>query len=153
MIIVLFGQPNSGKSTLAMGIEKRFHNTHNIDGDEFRMVFQNKDYSREGRLKNLTKAVDVGYYLYATGMCDNLVFSMNFPYFETREYLREMMPEARFFYLHYNTPRGREKFHVEDFETPTEQEATHLNTEQLTIDQCLQKIILTTAQKNHAGEK
>ena len=153
MIVVLFGQPNSGKSTLAMGLEKMFMHTHNIDGDEFRAIFQNKDYSRAGRLKNLSKAVDVGHYLYATGMCDNLVFSMNFPYFETREYLRELMPEAKFFYLHYETARGREKFHVPDFEIPTPEEATYLNTQELTIDQCLQKIIKTVAQKNHAGAK
>lgn len=153
MIIVIFGQPNSGKSTLAMGIEKRFHNTHNIDGDEFRMVFKNTDYSREGRIKNLNKAVDVAHYLYAQGMYDNIVFSMNFPYEETRQYLREVMPDAVFFYLQYSTPRGREKFHVADFDIPTIEEATHLDTEQLTIDQCLKKIILTIAQKRPVGEK
>jgi len=153
MIIVLFGQPNSGKSTLAMGIEKRFQNTHNIDGDEFRMVFNNTDYSRIGRIKNLNKAVDVGQYLYAQGMYDNIVYSMNFPYFETREYLREVMPDAVFFYLHYQTPRGRERYHVEDFDIPTGLEATYLDTEQLTIDQCLHKIIQTIAQKKHDGGK
>jgi adenylylsulfate kinase-like enzyme len=153
MIVVLFGQPNSGKTTLSMGLEKRFIHTHNIDGDEFRAIFQNKDYSREGRIKNLNKAVDVGHYLISTGMCDNLVFSMNFPYRETREYLREMMPNAVFFYLHYESPRGREKYHVEDFEIPTQEEATHLNTEQLTIDQCIAKIVNQVATNHRNGVK
>jgi len=153
MIIVLFGQPNSGKSTLAMGIEKRFQNTHNIDGDEFRMIFKNTDYTREGRIKNLNKAVDVGHYLYSQGFYDNIVFSMNFPYLETREYLRCMMPDAVFFYLHYQTPRGRENYHVADFDIPSKEEATYLDTEQLTIDQCLHKIVTTIANKRPVGEK
>jgi adenylylsulfate kinase-like enzyme len=153
MIIVLFGQPNSGKSTLAMGLEKMFMHTHNIDGDEFRSVFQNQDYSKEGRLRNLSKAVDVGYYLYAKGMCDNLVYSMNFPYKETRDYLRQYMPEAVFVYLHYQTPRGREKYHANDFEIPSQEEALHLDTEQLTIEQCIKQIINQVALKSRNGEK
>lgn len=153
MIIVLFGQPNAGKTTLAMGIEKRFMNTHNIDGDEFRMVFKNTDYSKEGRITNLKKAVDCGYYVLSTGLCANLVYSMVFPYKETRDYLREVMPDAVFVYLHYDTPRGRESNHVADFDVPTEEEAVYLNTEQLTIDQCLQKIIQAVAQKNQSGAK
>lgn len=153
MIIVLFGQPNSGKSTLAMGLEKMFMHTHNIDGDEFRNVFKNTDYSRAGRLINLTKAVDVGYYLIANGMCDNLVYSMNFPYKETRDYLKSLMPEAVFFYLHYSNPRGREIYHVEDFEVPTKQEATYLDTEQLTIEQCLKKIVSQVAIQTRNGAK
>ena len=153
MIIVLFGQPNSGKSTLAMGLEKRFMNTHNIDGDEFRQIFRNTDYSKEGRLRNLNKAGDVGYYALSTGLCSNLVYSMNFPYKETRDYLREMIPNALFVYLHYTSPRGREHYHVEDFEIPTEREALHLNTEQLTIDQCIMTIVQAWATKNHVGAK
>jgi len=153
MIIVLFGQPNAGKSTLAMGIEKRFMNTHNIDGDEFRQIFKNTDYSKEGRIANLKKAVDCGYYAVSKGLCANLIYSMVFPYKETRDYLREVMPDAVFVYLHYDAPRGREKNHVQDFDIPTEQEAVYLNTEQLTIDQCLQKIIQAVALKNQGGAK
>jgi len=153
MIIVLFGQPNAGKSTLAMGIEKRFLYTHNIDGDEFRLIFKNTDYSVQGRINNLKKAVDCGYYVLATGMCVNLVYSMVFPYKEARDYLRVLMPDAVFVYLHYSNPRGREKNHVYDFEIPTEKEALHLNTDQLTIDQCLQKIVQAVAQKNQSGAK
>ena len=43
------------------------------------------------------------------------------------------MPEAKFFYLTYDTPRGREKFHVEDFELEPEEDCITVNTENLTI--------------------
>lgn len=133
MIIVLFGQPHSGKSTLAGILKEQFENTAVIDGDAFREVFKNKDFTKEGRIKNLTKACDIGYYLVETGIKKNLIFSMVFPYQEVRDYLRSLMPEAKFFYLTYDTPRGREKFHVEDFELEPEEDCTYINTEDLSI--------------------
>lgn len=133
MIIVLFGQPHSGKSTLAGILKQQFENTAVIDGDTFREVFNNKDYSKEGRIANLTKACDIGYYLVKAGIKNNLIFSMVFPYQEVRDYLRTLMPEAKFFYLTYDTPRGREKFHVEDFELEPEEDCTYINTEALSI--------------------
>jgi adenylylsulfate kinase-like enzyme len=133
MIIVLFGQPHSGKSTLANVLEKQLEDTAIIDGDSFREVFNNTDYSKKGRIKNLTKACDIGYYLVKTGIKKNLIFSMVFPYQEVRDYLRSLMPEAKFFYLTYDTPRGREKFHVEDFELEPEEDCITVNTENLTI--------------------
>lgn len=148
MIIVLFGQPYSGKTTLAMGIEKRFMYTHNIDGDDFRLIFKDTDYSKAGEVANLKKAVDCGYYTIATGLCVNLVYSMDFSYKEARDYLRELMPDAVFVYLHCNMPRGKEKNEIEDFDVPTQQEAVYLNTQQLTIDECLHKIVQAVAQKN-----
>ena len=53
MIIVLFGQPHSGKTTLA----KQFPSSRTIDGDELRELFANKDYSKEGRIRNLNREV------------------------------------------------------------------------------------------------
>lgn len=133
MIIVLFGQPHSGKSTLASILRDQLENTAVIDGDSFREVFNNTDYSKKGRIANLTKACDIGYYLTKTGMKSNLIFSMVFPYQEVRDYLRSLMPEAKFFYLTYETPRGREKFHVKDFELEPEEDCTYIDTEALTI--------------------
>jgi adenylylsulfate kinase-like enzyme len=133
MIIVLFGQPHSGKSTLANILAEQLEDTVTIDGDAFREVFKNKDFTKEGRIKNLTKACDIGYYLVETGIKKNLIFSMVFPYREVRDYLRSLMPEAKFFHLTYDTPRGREKFHVEDFELDLKEDCTYINTETLSI--------------------
>ena len=54
MIVVLFGQPCSGKTTLAKGILKYLgpRYTEHIDGDKLRELFANKDFSREGRVRN-----------------------------------------------------------------------------------------------------
>ena len=57
--IWLTGQPGSGKTTLAnllfYHLKENSPNKSffNIDGDDLRDLFQNKDYSREGREKNI----------------------------------------------------------------------------------------------------
>jgi adenylylsulfate kinase-like enzyme len=140
MIVVLFGQPHSGKSTLADILVNDLPNTEIIDGDRFREVFQNKDYSREGRIKNLSKACDIGYYLTKTGIKDNIIYSMVFPYEEVRNYLKSLMPEAKFFYLTYNTPRGRENFHVSDFELGEKENFTYINTDTISIEETIKLI-------------
>lgn len=133
MIIVLFGQPHSGKTTIAQELIKDLPNTELIDGDRFREVFKNTDYSKEGRIKNLLKACDIGYYLTSTGIRTNLIYSMVFPYIEVRDYLRSIMPEAKFFRLSYDDPRGRESFHVHDFEVSLNENCTYINTDTLSI--------------------
>lgn len=140
MIIVLFGQPHSGKTTLADILVKELYNTEVIDGDRFREVFQNKDYSKEGRIRNLSKACDIGNYLIKTGLKNNVIYSMVFPYREVRDYLRTLMPEAKFYYLTYDTPRGRENFHVQDFELDSDEVYTYINTDTLSIEETVKLI-------------
>jgi len=140
MIIVLFGQPHSGKTTLADILVNDLSNTEIIDGDRFREVFKNTDYSKEGRIKNLSKACDIGYYLTKTGLRDNIIYSMVFPYREVRDYLRSLMPEAKFYYLTYDTPRGRENFHVSDFELDSDEIFTYINTDTISIEETINLI-------------
>ena len=114
MIVVLFGQPASGKTTLAKKlIAEGFHH---IDGDELRELFANKDYSREGRIKNLNRASDIARYLHHKG--HNVVLSLVYPYEEAREYLSKLTKGVRWIYLIYQEDRGRDQFKVEDFEIP-----------------------------------
>jgi GTPase SAR1 family protein len=142
MILVLFGQPNCGKSTLA----KMFPDFHNIDGDELRELFQNKDFSREGRIKNLNRASDIAHYIHSYG--NNIVLSLVYPYKEARDYLNSINSNIKWVYLMYEGERGREKFHVQDFEIPDETEkALHLNTSELTETQCVDLI------KKHINDK
>jgi adenylylsulfate kinase-like enzyme len=114
MIIVIFGQPASGKTTLA----KKFiaEGFHHIDGDDLRDMFNNKDYSREGRIKNLNRASDIAKYLSYKG--HNVVLSLVYPYEEAREYLSKLSREVKWIYLIYEEDRGRDQFKVEDFELP-----------------------------------
>jgi hypothetical protein len=59
---------------------------------------------------------------------------MVFPYKEVRDYLRSLMPEAKFFCLSYDNPRGRENFHVLDFEVGIDEDLCYINTDLLSIE-------------------
>lgn len=88
----------------------------NIDGDQLRQLFVNKDYSREGRLKNLNRASDIAHYINSTGK--NVILSLVYPYQEARDYLNSLTDDVYWIYLFYSGIRGREHFHVEDFDYP-----------------------------------
>ena len=52
MIIWLTGQPGSGKTTICKEIlELKDNRIFHIDGDDLRDLFENKDYSEQGRRK------------------------------------------------------------------------------------------------------
>ena len=150
MIVAFFGQPCSGKTTLC----KHFFGyikqnlpikCHYMDGDKFRYVFSNKDYSREGRLKNLKLACDVAHYEHSLN--DVVLMSFVFPYKEVRDYLREQNPNVIFIYLEYFPEidkRGREDYHVEDFEIPKVEEVElMLNTTAMDEARCFELILNT----------
>jgi adenylylsulfate kinase-like enzyme len=139
MIIALFGQPHSGKSTIANEIIKQTSTFVNIDGDKLRELFANKDYSREGRIRNLNRASDIAHYLHSHG--DNVTLSLVYPYKEARDYLNSLTEDVVWVFLHYTGERGREQFHVKDFELDLlEENVLSLNTSELSVDQCVDQI-------------
>lgn len=138
MIIVLFGQPHSGKTTLANAIKQQ-RDVEIIDGDQLRDIFQNKDYSKEGRIKNLNRASDIAHYLNSTTDKD-VILALVYPYKEARNYLNSLGSEVKWVYLMYEVDRGREKFHVSDFDYPEVGEVLHLNTEWMEIEDCVKAI-------------
>jgi adenylylsulfate kinase-like enzyme len=152
MIIVLFGQPNCGKTTLANELAKHLADSELIDGDRFRELFKNTDYSKEGRMTNLKKACDIAFYLHENKLKSNIILSMVFPYIEVREYLRSLHPKTHFFFLTYQEPRGRENYHVEDFDYPKAAEnAVILDTDKYTIKESIDKIMEVLWNRN--GER
>ena len=67
MIYILYGQPASGKTTLGRLLAKSLDTPFIIDGDEFREMFTNKNYGREGREENIKNANAVVTYLNKKG--------------------------------------------------------------------------------------
>jgi len=121
MIIVLFGQPCSGKTTLAESLQKQLFIKENasypiIDGDEIREIFKNKDYSRDGRVRNLNRISDIATFL--AHKYKVVIVSAVYPYNEARLYLESVYNKVVWIFLTYTDKRGREDFHVKDFELP-----------------------------------
>ena len=60
MVYLITGKRNSGKThyarALAQELRLQGYKVTVIDGDEFRLITGNKDFSDEGRIKNLTDA-------------------------------------------------------------------------------------------------
>lgn len=143
MIIWLFGQPCSGKTTIAKALKddrKIAPRPHLIDGDDFREIFQNKVYGREGRLENIRKAMIVARYMEHCGF--TVICSFVTPYKVMRDEIKGLCKDVKFIYLDYIGARGRESFHVEDFEIPNEKDENFLSlrTSDLTLNDCIFKI-------------
>jgi len=147
MIILFFGQPASGKTTLANAysetklqhpdyVEKDIRYVM-IDGDRWRDITQNKDYSKEGRLRNLKGAFDMALYLEKEGYTPILSFVT--PYEELRQHLQDNAQKLVQIYLEYNEDRGRNKNFATDFESPSGK-YLHLNTSSESIDLCVDKV-------------
>lgn len=146
MIIVLFGQPHSGKTTLADELQKQLFLTEQkaypvVDGDEIRKLFKNKDYSREGRIKNLNRISEISTFL-ATKL-ELVIVAAVYPIKEAREYFESIHDEIVWVYLTYEGNRGREEFHVKDYELPSGElkNIIKINTSQDEISKCVNKIL------------
>lgn len=117
MIINLIGQPGAGKTTVSKELSKILDSTMSIDGDELREVFQNKDYSENGRRNNIQNAYNIARFLESKGFLP--ILSLVSPYKDLRESLKETS-EVKEFYLKTTDIRGRENFHVKDYQDPEE---------------------------------
>jgi adenylylsulfate kinase-like enzyme len=116
------GQPGAGKTVLAKALQSRFEwmrqDVFHIDGDDLRDLIQNKDYSKEGRIKNIELAQSIAKYLYNKN--NNVVVSLVSPYLDIRErFKQDIGDDIVEIYVHTTDIRGREQFHVSDYEVPT----------------------------------
>tara|TARA_B100001123_G_C14894945_1_gene861451 strand:- start:243 stop:710 length:468 start_codon:yes stop_codon:yes gene_type:complete len=142
MIIWLTGQPGSGKTTLAKSIIDKIKSNNdckiiNIDGDDLRLISKNQDYSKEGRIKNISNAITIMRFLASKGyIC---VVSIVAPYRFLRDELKSEFPFLEV-YLHTTDIRGREEFFAKDYEKPTGK-YTDIDTGKLTIEESRDEIL------------
>jgi adenylylsulfate kinase-like enzyme len=139
MIYVLYGQPSSGKTTLGRLLASHLDTPFIIDGDEFREMFANKNYEREGREENIRSANAVATYLNKKGKEGNwkavyiqdaesswkshpvnkethVVVSLVNPYRHLRGELKENNGDQVFEILLTSNRESKKEYHVEDFE-------------------------------------
>jgi len=123
MIYNFIGQPHSGKTTLArhlktaLQIRNEVRLVYMIDGDKLRDLFNNKDYSEAGRRRNIDRAYSIARYIQDLNPFNDVIISLVSPYFDLREELKQSTDVIEIF-VHTKNIRGREKFHVLDFEKP-----------------------------------
>lgn len=136
MIVNLTGQAGAGKSTIARELEKILYNSIVIDGDELREIFVNKDYSEEGRRKNITNAYNIARFLEAKGFTP--IIALISPYEDLREDLKSTT-EVKEIYIHTTQIRGRENYFAENYSSP-KSKFLDLSTD-LDLHKCIEKII------------
>lgn len=130
MIHWFYGQPGAGKTTLAKALLEKIDAIH-VDGDDIRAVFNNKDYSREGRIKNLTLINNIVRFLDHKGL--DVVVSVVSPYQEIRDELLDL--NIRYYFVTTSEIRGREDYFVKDLQVG--EKDTILDTTNTTVNEIL----------------
>lgn len=137
MIYWLFGQPAAGKTTLAKALISTIQDdVFHIDGDNLREITKNFDYTKVGREKNLQSVLDIARFGDAHGY--DVYISVVAPYNEQRESLiktNNVVP----IYVHTSDTRGRESYHVDNFELP-EGDYISIDTTNKSVDESLDEL-------------
>ena len=142
-IIWLTGQPGSGKTTIAKALKKKIlsnsedNNVILVDGDDLRDITTNKDYSRQGREKNITTAQKIAHFLSNKDFI--VIVALVAPYLNIREEFKLIAPVFEI-YLHTEEIRGREHFFAEDYEKP-KNDFLDMDTTKRTVEDCVDEIL------------
>jgi len=119
MIYWFTGQPGAGKTTLALKLVEHLRRCGaavvHLDGDDFRQVTENQDYSRQGRFRNVRLAMRMAQRIEDAGVL--VVCSFVSPFAGQRDLIKSN--GAKEIYVHTTNRRGREDRFAPDYEVPT----------------------------------
>lgn len=139
MIYWLTGQPGAGKTTLANNLKDYISNSAHIDGDDMRELFDNKDYSKKGRMKNIELAQNIAYFIHTKS--SDVIVSLVSPYRKQREQFKALLGDKiKEIYVHTTEIRGREQYHVLNYEQPLKN-YIDIDTTDESIQNCIDKIM------------
>jgi adenylylsulfate kinase len=117
------GQPGAGKTTLAQELKRKLDRLHVgrekvviLDGDEIRDLFNNKDYSIDGRIKNVEMVQNCCRFLVKNDI--TTIVCMVSPFADQRKKIVQELDGVEIF-VECIEERGREQFHVDYFEEPS----------------------------------
>ena len=122
MIYWFTGQPGHGKTVLASLLKDYLElfegkQVLHIDGDDVREILDNKDYSKEGRIRNITFVQNLSQFLNTKDF--DVVVSMVSPYRDVRDKFKEtMMGELFEIYVHTSEQRERDHYHTDEYQRP-----------------------------------
>jgi adenylylsulfate kinase len=132
------GQPNSGKTTLANELIKRYTNVNDyffIDGDSLRNITKNYNYTKEGRCKNIQDAHAIASFLYTQKK--DVIVAMVSPYIELREKFKNEYPVVEIYLTSNRT--GKESYKINEFQTPMNN-FLHIDTDKYSVEECINQI-------------
>ena len=156
MIYWFTGQPAAGKTILADLLKQnRLSRAFRIDGDEMRELFTNKDYTIEGRVKNVGTAQKIAHYLHNQGV--NVIVSLVSPYIDQREDFKKLLgavseapiikkttqplgDNIKEIYVHTSEVRERDHFKASAY-IPPKDNFIDIDTTTDTPEQSLKKIL------------
>lgn len=139
MIYWFTGQPSQGKTVLANLLHKEIPEAFRIDGDDIRELFTNKDYTINGRVKNVSTAQNIAQYLNNQGF--DVIVSLVSPYVDQREDFKEIMGDDIVeIYVHSLVKRERSHFNAIGYVAP-KHNFIDIDTSLDTPEQSLTKIL------------
>jgi adenylylsulfate kinase-like enzyme len=116
------GQPGAGKTTLAQLLKLKLEEDFSfkkiviLDGDEIRDLFNNQDYSIDGRKKNVELVQNCCRFLVKNDIV--VIVCMVSPFSNQRSQIVKELNGVEIF-VECIEERGREQFHVDYFEEPS----------------------------------
>jgi len=138
MIVVFYGQPSSGKTTLAKLLQERIFLQNQptpviIDEHEINTIF--KDTNNYERISDIAIFLESKYKL--------VIISAIYPLQKYRKYLDNICHNVLWVYLSYSAEREKKHSYVKDFDLPYLEAKKNLsiNTSNYSEEECIDRLL------------